>query len=102
MKIVYAANKNTYGAEFTYIFGSLEGLKRGIFDHEHSYKSEKPEFNEKSQLEAIIEGKYNLLKIELHHDEAVTFGEYDGTSWVEIVKKKVPKILSKTTPVPVV
>jgi 6-pyruvoyl-tetrahydropterin synthase len=102
MKIVYTANKNSYGADFMYTFDSLEELKRGIFDHEHCYDDPKPEYNEKSSLEAISNGKYNLLKVELHDDEVITFGEYDGQSWVEIVKKKVEKILSKTTPVPVV
>jgi len=94
MKTVFTANKSSYGSEFTQTFNSLEELKKGIVDHEHYFDDEEdtPEYSE--ELFEKASKSYSLYKIELHKDEKVVFGDYDGQSWFHI-EKKDPNILSK-------
>jgi len=103
MKTVYTADKHSYGTEFFKVCNTLDELKRAIVKQEMRYEIllKDLEYTEDMYTEKLFkkyaeEGGYRLAKVDLHKDEEITFGEYDGKSWFNVVKKD-PKIISKTT-----
>ena len=106
MKTVYTADKHSYGTEFFGCYDTLDELKRAIVKQEMQYELllKDLEYTEDMYTEELFkqyaeEGDYRLAKVDLHEDEEITFGEYDGKSWFNVVKKD-PKIISKTTYLP--
>lgn len=87
-KIVYVANKASYGAEFKGVYDSLEELKRAIVNHSLSmYVSEDHIVYSESLAKRIIEeDSYTLYEVNLHEDECIVFDDYDGQSWFNIEK----------------
>lgn len=93
MKTVFTANKGSYGLEFMEVCDSLDELKRAIVNHTFQFEEKLPEYSEELFKECAIQNLFTLHEIQLHDDECITFGEYDGTSWF-IISKKVDDILS--------
>ena len=93
MKTVFTANKDSYGLEFTQVCDTLDELKRAIVSHTLQFEEKCPEYSEELFRECATQKSFTLHKIQLHDEECITFGEYDGTSWFNI-EKKVNDILS--------
>jgi hypothetical protein len=93
--IVYAADKRSYGTEFTDIFDTLDELKKEIVKEEEIYarwKEGHEEYTDDMYTEELFkkwskDGEYELYEIHLHEDEQIMFGEYHGKSWFHIEKK---------------
>jgi hypothetical protein len=97
MKKVFVADKSSYGSEFFEICDTLDELKRAIVAHElyfedDSYTDEM--YTEKLFKKHCKEGEYTLYEVDLHEEEQITFGQYDGQSWF-YVEKIEKNILSK-------
>lgn len=84
-KIVYTADKQSYGSEFTYVCDSLEELKHAIVKHGSLFERERP-YSEELVKELIRENGYTLYQVNLHKEEEIVFHEYDGQSWFTIEK----------------
>lgn len=93
MKTVFTAKKGSYGLEFMEVYDTLDELKRAIVSHTFQFEEKKPEYSEEVFRECATEKLFTLHKIQLHDEECITFGDYDGTSWFNI-EKKVNDILS--------
>ena len=93
MKTVFTANKGSYGLEFTEVCDSLDELKRAIVSHTFMFAEKVPEYSEELFKECATQKLFTLHEIQLHDEEQISFGEYDGTSWF-IIEKKVSNILS--------
>ena len=96
MKKVFVANKRSYGSEFYDVCDTLEDLKRAIVAHELQF--EEDEYTDDMYTEELFkkhckEGEYSLFEVNLHPEEEITFGGYDGQSWFN-VEKIDPNILS--------
>ena len=101
--IVYAADKGSYGTGFSYVFDTLDELKKKIVAQEERserWATESEEYTDDMYTEELFkkwskDGEYELYEIHLHEDEQIMFGEYDGQSWFHI-EKKDENILSTT------
>jgi hypothetical protein len=101
MKKVFAADKQTYGADFMREFNTLEELKRGIVENElysemYDYRKSESNYTDDMYTEELFKVHsvgYILYEIDLHDDEELDWSEYDGQSYFKIVKKKT-EILS--------
>ena len=93
MKTVFTADKGSYGLGFMEVYDTLDELKRAIVSHTFLFEEEKPKYSEELFRKCATEKLFTLHKIQLHDEECITFGEYDGTSWF-IIEKKVNNILS--------
>jgi hypothetical protein len=101
MKKVFAADKQTYGADFMREFNTLEELKRGIVENElysemYDYDKSESNYTDDMYTEELFKVHsvgYILYEIDLHDDEKLEWSEYDGQSCFKIVKKKT-EILS--------
>jgi hypothetical protein len=101
MKKIFAADKQTYGADFMREFNTLEELKRGIVENElysemYDYVKSKSNYTDDMYTEELFKIHsvgYILYEIDLHDDEKLEWSEYDGQSCFRIVKKKT-EILS--------
>lgn len=93
MKTVYTANKGSYGTEFMEVYDTLDELKRAIVNSALQFEEEPYEYSEELYKKCATMNQYTPYKIELHDEEQVSFGEYDGTSWF-FIEKKVANILS--------
>lgn len=101
MKKVFAADKQTYGADFMREFNTLEELKKGIVENElysemYDYEKSKSNYNDSMYTEELFKIHsvgYILYEIDLHDDERLDWSEYDGQSCFKIVKKET-EILS--------
>ena len=98
MKKVFVANKSSYGTEFYDICDTLDELKRAIVSQELQFEDE--EYTDNMYTEELFkkhckDGEYTLYEVDLHEEEEITFGGYDGQSWWRI-EKIDPKILSKS------
>ena len=93
MKTVFTANKDSYGLGFMEVYDTLDELKRAIVSHTYQFKEKKPEYSEELFRKCVTENRFTLYEVQLHDEECIVFGEYDGTSWFEI-EKKVRNILS--------
>ena len=96
-KIVYTAEKQSYGSEFTYVCNSLEELKHAIAEHGSLFRREKVPYSEELVKEIIEEDGYVLHQIDLHEDEEIVFHDYDGQSWFTI--EKITKNILSTSQV---
>jgi hypothetical protein len=97
MKKVFVADKNSYGTEFYEICNTLDELKRAIVAHELYFEDDS--YTDELYTEELFkkhceDGEYKLYEVDLHEEEEITFGEYDGKSWFGIQKIEV-NILSK-------
>ena len=92
MKTVFTANKGSYGSEFMEVYDTLDKLKRAIVDHTFQFR-EKPEYSEELFEECATQHQFTLYEVQLHDEERISFGEYDGKSWFTI-EKKVENIFS--------
>lgn len=88
MKTVYTANKSSYGTEFMEVCDTLDELKRAIVDNTLQFEEEPYEYSEELFMKCSTQYGFGLYEIQLHDDEYVAFGEYDGTSWFHIEKKE--------------
>lgn len=99
-KIVYAAEKSSYGMSFEGVYKSLQDLKNGIIQHEHGNWGDEDDeeipYSEELAEKCIKGGQYTLYKIDLHDDEYISFSEYDGQTSFRI-EKKVKNIHSTKT-----
>lgn len=100
MKTVFVADKRSYGTGMMHICSSLLALKKAIVKQELYFDDRENRGKKTKYTEELFErfkkkGEYTLYKVELDPSEKISFGEYDGTSWFYIEKKKV-KILSKS------
>ena len=93
MKTVFTANKDSYGLEFMEVYDTLDELKRAIVSHTFQFEGKKPEYSEELFRECATQNLFTLYEVQLHDEECIVFGEYDGTSWFGI-EKKVRNILS--------
>jgi hypothetical protein len=101
MTKVFAADKQTYGADFMREFNTLDELKKGIVENElyfemYDYDKSESNYNDTMYTEDLFKEHstgYTLYEIDLHDDERLNWSEYDGQSCFTIVKKE-PKILS--------
>lgn len=93
MKTVFTANKESYGTEFLEVYDTLDELKRAIVSHTFQFEEEKPEYSEEVFKKCVMQDKFTLFEVQLHDEEQISFGDYDGTSWFTI-EKKVNNILS--------
>jgi hypothetical protein len=96
MKKVFVANKRSYGSEFYEVCDTLENLKRAIVAHELEFEDDS--YTDEMYTEELFkkhceDGEYTLYEVELHEEEEITFGSYDGQSWFRI-EKIHPNILS--------
>jgi hypothetical protein len=125
MKKVFTAKKGSYGTGFFSICDSLEELKKEIVRTYYQYGINPEDdvfsiinkdliksvyedgyltrieysddmYSEEVFLEVEKDGQFILYEIDLHDEEEIEFGEYDGQSWFSIVKKD-PNILSELT-----
>jgi hypothetical protein len=98
-RIVYVANKSSWGAEFAGVYNSLEELKRAIVNHSLSmYVPEDHIVYSESLAKRIIEEDlYTLYEVNLHEDEHIVFDDYDGQSWFTI--EKIDKNIFSTSQV---
>lgn len=100
-KIVYTANKGSYGTGFFYVFDTLDELKKKIVaekERSERWATESEEYTDDMYTEELLKkwakkGIYKLYEIHLHEDEEIIFDEYDGQSWFHIEKRN-PNILS--------
>ena len=90
MKIVFVADKSSYGSEFYDECETLDELKRAIVAHEYQFSKEPVEYSEEVFNEIA---EYTMYEIDLHDEEYIQWHEYDGTSWFTIAKK-VSNLLS--------
>jgi len=101
MKKVFAAQKNSYGADFMREFNTLEELKRGILENElysemYDYDKSESKYNDTMYTEELFKQhsmSYMMYEIDLHDDETLDWSDYDGQSYFTIVKIE-PEILS--------
>jgi hypothetical protein len=101
MTKVFAAQKNSYGADFMREFNTLEELKRGIVENElysemYDYDKSESKYNDTMYTEELFKQhsmSYMMYEIDLHDDEKLDWSDYDGQSYFSIVKKE-PEILS--------
>jgi hypothetical protein len=101
MTKVFAAQKNSYGADFMREFNTLEELKRGIVENElysemYDYDKSESKYNDTMYTEELFKQhsmSYMMYEIDLHEDEKLDWSDYDGQSYFSIVKKE-PEILS--------
>ena len=93
-KIVYTAEKQSYGSEFTEVCDSLEELKHAIVKHGSLFRKEEP-YSEELVKELIRENGYILYRVNLHKEEMIVFHEYDGQSWFTI--EKIDRNIFSTT-----
>ena len=96
MKKVFVANKRSYGSEFYEVCDTLEDLKRAIVAHELQFEDDS--YTDEMYTEELFkkhceDGEYSLFEVNLHPEEKITFGSYDGQSWYN-VEKIDPNILS--------
>ena len=87
MKTVFTANKDSYGLEFMEVYDTLDELKRAIVSHTFLFEEEKPEYSEELFRKCVTEKRFTLYEVQLHDEECIVFGEYDGTSWFGFEKK---------------
>ena len=87
METVFTANKGSYGSEFMEVYDTLDELKRAIVKHSF-YFGEAPEYSEELFEKCVIQYQFTLFEVQLHDEERISFGEYDGTSWFTIEKKE--------------
>ena len=92
MRKVFVADKYSYGSEFFVECNSLIALKKAIVEHEQEWEKEKLPYSEELFKELSVD--YILYEVDLHEEEEITFGQYDGQSWFSIEKIEV-NILSK-------
>ena len=117
MKKVFTAEKGSYGTGFFTICNSLDELKKAIVSEYYQYGIDPEDYalfligdaseigygaiysndmySEEIFLHVQENGQFTLYEIDLHDEEEIQFGEYDGQSWSFIVKKE-PNILSTT------
>ena len=88
MKTVFTANKDSYGLEFMEVYDTLDELKRAIVSHTLQFEEKCPEYSEELFRECATQKSFTLHKIQLHDEEDIIFGGYDGTSWFSIEKKE--------------
>jgi hypothetical protein len=101
MTKVFAAQKNSYGADFMREFNTLEELKKGILENElysemYDYDKSESKYNDTMYTEELFKQhsmSYMMYEIDLHDDERLDWSDYDGQSYFSIVKKE-PEILS--------
>jgi hypothetical protein len=101
MTKVFAAQKNSYGADFMREFNTLEELKRGIVENElysemYDYDKSESKYNDTMYTEELFKQhsmSYMMYEIDLHDDEKLDWSDYDGQSYFVIVKIE-PEILS--------
>jgi hypothetical protein len=101
MTKVFAAHKNSYGADFMREFNTLDELKRGIVENElysemYDYEKSESKYNDTMYTEELFKQhsmSYMMYEIDLHDDEKLDWSDYDGQSYFSIVKKD-PEILS--------
>ena len=96
MKKVFVANKRSYGSEFYKVCDTLDELKRAIVAHELYFEDDS--YTDEMYTEELFkkhceDGEYSLFEVNLHPEEKITFGSYDGQSWYD-VEKIDPNILS--------
>ena len=87
MKTVFTANKGSYGSEFMEVYDTLDELKRAIVSHTFQFEEKKPEYSEELFRKCATENLFTLHEVQLHDEECIVFGEYDGTSWFGVEKK---------------
>ena len=87
MKTVFTANKGSYGLEFMEVYDTLDELKRAIVSHTFLFEEKKPEYSEELFRECATKNLFTLHEVQLHDEECIVFGEYDGTSWFGVEKK---------------
>lgn len=96
MEKVFVANKRSYGSEFYEVCDTLDELKRAIVAHELEFEDDTytdDMYTEELFKKHCADGEYSLFEINLHPEEEITFGSYDGQSWFHVEKIK-PNILS--------
>ena len=84
--MVFTADKQSYGSEFTYVCDSLEELKHEIVKHGCLFRKKDKPYSEELAKRIIQEDGYVLYRVNLHEDEEIVFHEYDGQSWFTIEK----------------
>lgn len=87
MKTVFTADKASYGLEFMEVYDTLDELKRAIVSHTFQFEEKCPEYSEELFKKCAIQNRFTLHEVQLHDEECIVFGEYDGTSWFGIEKK---------------
>jgi hypothetical protein len=87
-KIVYVADKASYGAGFGGVYNSLEELKRVIVNHSLNLYGQNDHvvYSEILAKRCIEEYQFVLYEVNLHEDEHIIFHDYDGQSWFTIEK----------------